>query len=129
MHLRDFENQDGEARRRRFQRLRSDPEVFALAQLVADERGVTLTALMRRSRGHGKSAAARQLAVYLAHVMLERPQDVVAELFGRDRTTIAHACHLIEDMRDKAAIDAEIARIESRWLRTSRLKLDYKYAA
>ncbi len=121
MHLRDVESQDGEGRRRRFQRLRSDPEVFALVQLVADERGVTLTALMRRSRGHGKAAAARELAVYLAHVMLERPQDVVAELFARDRTTIAHACHLSRTSgpgRDRCGDRADrIAVVRGRQLR------------
>jgi chromosomal replication initiation ATPase DnaA len=116
-------------RRRKFQRLRNDPEAFALVKMIAGARGVTLTALMRRSRGHGRAAAARQFAVYLTHVLLERPQDVVAELFGRDRTTIAHACHLVEDMREKPEVEAEIARIEARWLRNDRFQLEYKHAA
>jgi chromosomal replication initiation ATPase DnaA len=101
--------------RRRFQKLRSDPEVFLLTQLVAQERHVALTNLLRRSRGSGHAAAARQLAIYLAHVFLERPQDIVGELFQRDRTTIAHAVQAIEEIRDLTRIEAEIGHIEARF--------------
>ncbi len=100
------------AGRLRFQKLRVDPEVFELTQIVARERGVALTKLLRRSRGSGRAASARQLAIYLAHTTLGRPQDVVSELFSRERSTIAHAVHTMEDHRDERAIDDEIARIE-----------------
>lgn len=100
--------------RLRFQKLRTDPEVFLLAQLVAQERHVALSNMLRRSRGSGHAASARQLAIYLAHVLLGRPQDIIAELFQRDRTTIAHAVQAIEDLRDTETFEAEIRRIESR---------------
>ncbi len=115
--------------RLRFRRLRSDPEVFALTQAVAGERHVSMTALLRRSRGSGASAAARQLAIYLAHVVLQRPQDVVAELFARDRTTVAHACRAVEDRRDDPELEAEIARIEARWADGVGVALELKHAA
>jgi chromosomal replication initiation ATPase DnaA len=102
------------AGRLRFQKLRSDPEVFLLTRLVAEERGVSMTRLLRRSRGPGRAASARQLAIYLSHVLLERPQDLVADLFLRDRTTIAHSCHAVEDRRDDPRLEAEFARIEAR---------------
>jgi chromosomal replication initiation ATPase DnaA len=102
------------AGRLRFQKLRRDPEVFLLTRLVAEERGVSMTRLLRRSRGSGRAASARQLAIYLSHVLLERPQDVVADLFLRDRTTIAHSCHAVEDRRDDPRLEAEFARIEAR---------------
>jgi chromosomal replication initiation ATPase DnaA len=38
---------------------------------------------------------------------------VVGELFGRDRTTVSHACALIESLRDDAALEREIQRIEA----------------
>jgi chromosomal replication initiation ATPase DnaA len=98
--------------RLRFQKLRVDPEVFELTQIVARERGVSVTKLLRRSRGSGRAASARQLAIYLAHTMLSRPQDVIAELFSRDRTTVAHAVQTLEDRRDRKPLEAEIARIE-----------------
>jgi chromosomal replication initiation ATPase DnaA len=100
--------------RLRFQKLRSDPEVFVLAKLVAQERHVSMTSMLRRSRGSGHAAAARQLAIYLAHVSLERPQDIVADLFQRDRTTVAHSVQAIEDHRDDPRLEAQIARIEAR---------------
>ncbi len=100
--------------RLRFQKLRGDPEVFLLTQLVAQERHVAMTNMLRRSRGSGHAAAARQLAIYMAHIVLERPQDIVAELFQRDRTTVAHAVQSIEDHRDDPRLEAEIARIEAR---------------
>ncbi|MBL8596296.1 MULTISPECIES: helix-turn-helix domain-containing protein [unclassified Devosia] len=106
------------AGRLRFQKLRTDPEVFLLTQLVAQERRVSLTSLLRRSRGSGHAAAARQLAMYLCHVLLKRPQDVVAELFHRDRTTVAHAMQSIEDCRDDPGVEGEIARIEQRFNET-----------
>ena len=56
----------------------------------------------------------RQLAIYLSHVMLERPQDVVAFLFERDRSTVAHAVQSMEDRREEPRLEAEIARIEAR---------------
>ena len=98
----------------RFQKLRNDPEVFRLTRLVAEERHVCLTNMLRRSRGSGHAAAARQLAIYLCHVLLERPQDVIAERFHRDRTTVAHAVQAIEDQRDDPRLEAEIVRIEAR---------------
>lgn len=109
----DGANEEDGAGRLRFQKLRADPDVFELTQIVARERGVSLTKLLRRTRGSGKAASARQLAIYLAHTVLGRPQDIVAELFGRKRSTIAHSVQALEDRRDRKSLEAEIARIEA----------------
>lgn len=101
------------AGRLRFQKLRVDPEVFNLTRIVARERGVSVTKMLRRTRGSGRAASARQLAIYLAHTVLSRPQDVIAELFDRDRSTVAHAVQTLEDRRDRTTLEAEIARIEA----------------
>ena len=69
-----------------------------------------LSAPTRRSR---KSAFARQAAMYLAHVAFEWPLGRVGQAFGRDRSTAAHACHLIEDMRDDAEFDARMDALEA----------------
>lgn len=114
--------------RLRFQSLRGDHEVFVLTQLVAQERGVSMTKLLRRSRGSGRAASARQLAIYLSHVLLERPQDVVAALFSRDRTTVTHAVQAVEDRRDTPELEQEIARIEAR-LEACRQAPEMKHAA
>ena len=111
--------------RTRMRRLERDPEVLALVRRLAAQRRVAVTDILRITRGNPAVADARQLGMYLAHVQLGRNQDVVAKLFGRDRTTVAYACHQMEDKRD-AALDAEIARIvtdaDPRWsLRSRRL--------
>jgi hypothetical protein len=46
-------------------------------------------------------------------VLLERPQDVVATLFHRKRTTVTHAVSTMEMRRDDPKLEAEIARIEA----------------
>lgn len=108
-----FGNVEGDhAGRLRFQKLRVDPQVFELTQIVARERGVSLTKLLRRSRGSGRAASARQLAIYLAHTTLGRPQDIIAELFSRERSTVAHSVQAMEDYRDNPTLDEEIGRIE-----------------
>lgn len=114
--------------RLRFQALRSDPEVFILARLVAEERGVSLTKMLRRSRGSGRAASARQLAIYLSHVLLERPQDVVAYLFSRDRSTVAHSVQAVEDRRETPSLEAEIGRIEAQYQETMQTR-ELRHAA
>lgn len=52
------------------------------------------------------------LAMYLVHVVLSRSYSEIGDFFGRDRTTVAHACARIEDMRDCPKFDAEVASLE-----------------
>lgn len=63
------------------------------------------------TRGPARNAFRRQVAIYLAHVDLGLPYKVLAALFGRDRTTVAYACSVIEDRRDRPAFDAAAAVI------------------
>ena len=93
--------------------LRGDPAAGAVARLVAEARGVSLGDLLCRSRSPAPVASARQLAMYLTHVMLGRNLTEVGRLFGRDRTTVAHACALIEDAREMPAFDEEVGMLES----------------
>jgi chromosomal replication initiation ATPase DnaA len=64
------------------------------------------------ARGSAEAAFARQVAMYLCHVAFERSLSRVAQAFARDRSTVAHACHLVEDRRDDPAFDALIAALE-----------------
>lgn len=54
----------------------------------------------------------RQIAMYVTHVVLGLSMNEVGIGFGRDRTTVLHACHLIEDMRDDADFDAIVVMTE-----------------
>lgn len=82
--------------------------------LVSRQKHVPATLLTHRSRGHMSAARARQLAMYLSHVVLGRSLTEIGEAFGRDRTTVSYACAVIEDMRDDPAFDEEVTQFEHR---------------
>ena len=63
-------------------------------------------------RGPRDMVRARQVAMYLSHVGLEMSLSRVAIAFDRDRSTVAHACHRIEEMRDEADFDSWLDRLE-----------------
>jgi chromosomal replication initiation ATPase DnaA len=93
--------------------LAGDRLAARVIDLVAETRCVTREEILglRRSK---EVAAARQLAMYLVHTLLGRSYLEVAQLFGRDRTTIAYACARIEDSReDRTAFEAEVTAIEA----------------
>lgn len=64
-------------------------------------------------RGSAEAALARQAAMYLCHVAFELSLSRVAQAFGRDRSTVAHACHRIEDRRDDPDFDDWIGALEA----------------
>ena len=80
--------------------------------LVARQKNVPIRLLTHTSRSCVAAARARQLAMYLAHVVYGRSLTDVGEAFGRDRTTVSYACSLIEDMRDDPQFDAEVSSLE-----------------
>ena len=57
-------------------------------------------------------AFARQSAMYLAHVTFGLNYSAVGPAFGRDRTTAARACRLVEERRDDPAVDAVLGSLE-----------------
>jgi len=50
--------------------------------------------------------------MYLAHVALGLNYSDVGRAFGRDRTTAAHACRIVEDRRTDPGLDARLASLE-----------------
>ncbi len=50
--------------------------------------------------------------MYVAHVILQMSMSDIGRGFGRDRTTVIHACHLIEDLRDDEDFDRVVAVAE-----------------
>lgn len=73
-----------------------------------------IAAPTRRSKS---VALARQTAMYLAHVAFGMSLARVAQAFARDRTTVSHACQVIEDRREDPLFDAHLERLETflRW--------------
>lgn len=68
--------------------------------------------LRRSGRCTDEISRARQIAMYVAHVVLGLTMIEIGKGFGRDRTTVVHACHLIEDLRDDPDFDHIISRTE-----------------
>jgi chromosomal replication initiation ATPase DnaA len=50
--------------------------------------------------------------MYLTHVGFGLPMAEIGKAFGRDRTTVVHACHLVEDRRDEARFDVLLDYLE-----------------
>lgn len=94
----------------------ADQRIFEACDCIVDLAAAFCNVSGRELRQPGRTAGdvtrVRQIAMYLAHVMLALPMGDVGRAFGRDRTTVMHACHLVEDMRDDAELDAIICRLE-----------------
>ncbi len=50
--------------------------------------------------------------MYLAHVACGLTMTQIGQLYCRDRTTVAHACHVIEDLRDERQFDFIMTLLE-----------------
>lgn len=68
--------------------------------------------LTARNRGPAGVALARQIAMYLVHVVLGLSYTHAGLMFGRDRTTVAHACRLVEELRDDSDFDCRLDALE-----------------
>jgi chromosomal replication initiation ATPase DnaA len=69
--------------------------------------------LLSDARGNASTSFARQIAMYLTHVAFGLSLQRVATAFGRDRSTVAYACHLIEDRRDDPKLDDLLDQLEA----------------
>jgi chromosomal replication initiation ATPase DnaA len=75
--------------------------------------GVPQHEIVDDARGSAAVAFARQVAMYLCHVAFELSLARVAVAFARDRSTVAYACHLVEDRRDEPQFDLWISGLET----------------
>jgi len=92
----------------------ASPEVicqFVVACVAADF-NLDAGALTAATRGSPREAFARQVAMYLAHVGFALSFETIGRCFGRDRTTVAHACRVVEDGRDDIWLDCRLATLE-----------------
>ncbi len=83
-----------------------------IEQTIASVFAIDVTTIRGSSRGRAKVALARQVSMYLAHVACCLPLTEVGRLFDRDRTTVRHACAVIEDRRDEPDFDRLLALLE-----------------
>lgn len=83
-----------------------------IEQAIGDVFGVKSADLSKPSRGKASVALARQAAMYIAHVSCGLSLTDVGLIFARDRTTVAHACAVIEDRRDDPVFDRALELME-----------------
>lgn len=84
----------------------------AIEPAVAAVFDVDVEDLRAPTRRSAHAAFARQVAMYLAHVACALTLTEVGTLFERDRTTVAHACSLVEDRRDDPDLDRKLEHLE-----------------
>ena len=81
------------------------PEVERILTEVEGERGVTRAQLLAATRSSAHVAQARQEA--MRRVRAAFPQaswSEIGRLFGRDRTTVRHACQKVTNVRTAAPV-------------------------
>jgi chromosomal replication initiation ATPase DnaA len=76
-----------------------------LIDIVAALFAIPSKELRQAERTAMPATRVRQIAMYVAHVLLKLSMKEVGRGFGRDRTTVAHACQVVEDLRDDGEFD------------------------
>ncbi|MBZ0216225.1 MAG: hypothetical protein K8F25_06730 [Fimbriimonadaceae bacterium] len=95
---------------------RSDEAWRGVAQIigtiVASAFRVPLADIRSPNSGCATVASARQVALYLVHVGFGLTFTQTGHLFGRDRTTVSHACRAVEERREDPDFDACLDYLE-----------------
>lgn len=81
-------------------------------EITCEACGVRLYDMHAPGRKRARVAFARQLAMYLCHVVGQLSMGDISLAFGRDRTTVGYACHIIEDRRDSPLFDGQVDYLE-----------------
>ncbi|WP_411035122.1 helix-turn-helix domain-containing protein [Shinella sp. BYT-45] len=81
-------------------------------QLVLEMTAMASDRPLWRRDGRRSTCHVRQVAMYVCHVVLRLSLSDIGAAFGRDRTTVGHACNVVEDRRDDAAFDAFVSAVE-----------------
>jgi len=95
-----------------FARMQDEAAAKLAAGAASYALAVPIEEIVGDTRGSAETAFARQVAMYLCHVAFELSLARVAIAFGRDRSTVAHACHTIEDRREDETFEAWISDLE-----------------
>ena len=97
--------------------IKNNESDFARAQLVmaavALDFGVAECSVYSETKGTARASFVRQVAMYLTHIVYEVNLSRVARVFSRDRSTVVHACNIIEDSREDPIIDEKLLRLET----------------
>ena len=86
--------------------------VRAALVVMSDAFNVPIDRMAAATRTQANAAFPRQVAMYLCHVVGQLTVREVAEEFGREPSTVSHACHAIEDRRDLDVFDRQLTVLE-----------------
>ncbi len=93
-----------------------EEEVVAISEGMIDILAACFSVSSKELRSQERATACisriRQVGMYISHVALGLNMKEVAIGFCRDRSTVVHACHLIEDLRDDPDFDKICATVE-----------------
>ena len=93
-----------------------DEQILELCEGMIDVTAALFNVSSKEIRKPGRSSLGvsrvRQVAMYVAHVVLRLSMNDIGRAFGRDRTTVLYACHLVEDLRDDTDFDRIITMTE-----------------
>jgi chromosomal replication initiation ATPase DnaA len=95
-------------------------QTWLVQAAVAHVTGVALSDLCASTRRPPRAAFARQIAMYLSHVVFHMRLCDVARAFDRDRSTVVHAFRRIEELREDPEFDRTLAWLEAMLRRTAR---------
>lgn len=87
----------------------------AAIELCCSAYGVSIHEMLLAGRSRASAAYARQVAMYLSHVVGGITLGELSAAFQRDRSTVGHACHIIEDRRDSPVFDREVEALEQEY--------------
>lgn len=98
-------------------RRKTKPNDPAFARLtvaaVALEFGRPELSLDLEAKGDKQLVFSRQVAMYLMRTVFDINPTRTAELFRRDRSTVAHAIQVIEDAREDPVFNRKLIQIEA----------------
>ena len=80
--------------------------------LVAHLCGIPAQDLFGR-RGGARVVLARQIAMYLMHVVCGLNMAQIGAAFRLDRSTASYGCHRIEDLREDPCFDLQLSKLEN----------------
>lgn len=96
---------------------RTTAGAIALCDAIIDLTAIFFNVSSRDLRSSGRTpnpvSRVRQIGMYVGHVTLGLKMTEVGAGFGRDKSTVVHACHTIEDMRDDEDFNVIVSRVES----------------
>ncbi|WP_018147664.1 helix-turn-helix domain-containing protein [Henriciella marina] len=93
-------------------RLQDEHSVRLAVGLTGYALQIPAEVILASSRRDHHIVRARQVAMYLSHVGLGMSLARVASALDRDRSTVAHGCHKIEDLRDDPGVDEWLDELE-----------------